>query len=112
MSAAHTEPPGPSSTQPIRVRARHGPRPAEPTGGVTRADHAGGPARSRQNSCKDGLTGKGIVLPPDAAAAVDRREQAFAREFLPRDAVERELVRQMAPGVLEGRSARHADHPA
>ena len=27
-----------------------------------------GKARSRQNGCKEGLTGAGIVLPPDAAA--------------------------------------------
>ena len=57
-----------------------------------------GKERSRRNGCKDGLTGKGIVLPPDAAAEVDRREAAFARDFRPRNAVERELVRQMALG--------------
>lgn len=57
-----------------------------------------GKERSRRNSCKDGLTGKGVVLPPDAAAEVDRREAGFARDFQPRNAVERELVRQMALG--------------
>ena len=57
-----------------------------------------GKERSRRNGCKDGLTGKGIVLPPDAAAEVDRREAAFARDFRPRNAVERDLVRQMALG--------------
>ena len=57
-----------------------------------------GKERSRRNGCKDGLTGKGIVLPPDAAAEVDRREAEFARDFRPRNAVERELVRQMALG--------------
>src|SRR4051812_30484949 len=71
-----------------------------------------GKARSRRNGCKDGLTGKGIVLPPDAAAEVDRREAEFARDFRPRDAVERELVRQMALGswrreVLAIRIVRH-----
>jgi len=57
-----------------------------------------GKARSRANSCKGGLTGAGIVLPPDAAAAVARREAEFDREFGPKDAVERELVHQMALG--------------
>src|SRR6476661_6055213 len=52
-----------------------------------------GKARSRRNGCKDGLTGKGVVLPPDAAAEADR-----ARDFRPRNAVERYLVRQMALG--------------
>jgi hypothetical protein len=57
-----------------------------------------GKARSRQNGCKDGLTGAGIVLPPAAAVEVDRREAEFAQDFRPRTAVERELVRQMALG--------------
>ena len=58
-----------------------------------------GKARSRRNGCKDGLTGAGIVLPPDAAAEVERREAEYARDFGPRNAVERELVRQMALGA-------------
>ena len=58
-----------------------------------------GKERSRRNGCKDGLTGKGVVLPPDAAAEVARREAGFARDFRPRNAVERELVRQMALGA-------------
>jgi hypothetical protein len=57
-----------------------------------------GKARSRQNGCKDGLTGAGIVLPPAAEGEVQRREAEFARDLRPRDAVERELVRQMALG--------------
>ena len=61
-----------------------------------------GKSRSRQNSCKDGLTGAGIVLPPDAADEVARREADFAGVFRPRDAVERELVRQMALGSWRG----------
>jgi hypothetical protein len=60
---------------------------------------AEGKQRSRRNGCKDGLTGAGIVLPPDAAAEVERREAGFARDFRPRNAVERELVRQMALGA-------------
>ncbi len=58
-----------------------------------------GKDRSRRNGCKDGLTGAGIVLPPDAAAEVERREAEFARDLRPRNAVERELVRQMALGA-------------
>jgi len=61
-----------------------------------------GKARSRRNGCKDGLTGAGIVLPPDAVAEVERREAEFGRDFQPRNAVERELVRQMALGSWRG----------
>ncbi len=57
-----------------------------------------GKSRSRQNGCKDGLIGAGVVLPPDAAAEVERSEADFAGVFRPWDAVERELVRQMALG--------------
>ena len=58
-----------------------------------------GKERSRRNGCKEGLTGKGIVLPPDAEAEVERREAGFAHDLRPRNAVERELVRQMALGA-------------
>jgi hypothetical protein len=58
-----------------------------------------GKARSRQNGCKEGLTGAGIVLPPAAAAEVARREAEFAHDLRPKSAVERELVRQMALGA-------------
>src|SRR5262249_31613010 len=61
-----------------------------------------GKERSRRNGCKDGLTGKGVVLPPDAEAEGDRREAAFARTFRPIDEVERALVRQMALGSWRG----------
>ncbi|MFO0891210.1 MAG: hypothetical protein U0790_18960 [Isosphaeraceae bacterium] len=60
---------------------------------------AEGKARSRRNGCRDGLTGAGIVLPPEAEEEVQRREPGFARDLRPRDAVERELVRQMALGA-------------
>jgi hypothetical protein len=73
---------------------------------------AEGKERSRRNGCKGGLTGAGIVLPPDAAAAVERREAEFAHDLRPGNAVERELVRQMALGAwrsqeLALRSAQH-----
>ncbi len=58
-----------------------------------------GKERSRRNGCKEGLTGAGVVLPPDAAAEVERRAAGFSRDFRPRNAVERELVRQMALGA-------------
>src|SRR4051794_28791292 len=61
-----------------------------------------GKERRRRNGCKEGLTGKGVVRPPDAAAEVDRREAEFARDFRPRNAVECELVRQMALGSWRG----------
>ena len=88
-----------TTTTAPRVRAPHGPRPAGPTAGLSHGPTTvEGKERSRRNGCKEGLTGKGIVLPPDAAAEVARREAGFARDFRPRDAVERELVRQMALG--------------
>src|SRR5262249_29696143 len=58
-----------------------------------------GKALSLQNGCKDGLTGAGIVLAPAAAVEVERREAEYARDLRPRDALERELVRQMALGA-------------
>ncbi len=71
-----------------------------------------GKERSRRNGCKEGLTGAGIVLPPDGAAEVERRAAEYARVFKPRNTVERELVRQMALGawrseVLAVRIIRH-----
>jgi hypothetical protein len=54
-----------------------------------------GKALSRRNGCKDGLTGAGVVLPPAAAAEVERREAEFANDLRPRSAVERELVRRV-----------------
>jgi hypothetical protein len=73
-----------------------------------------GKARSRRNGCKDGLTGKGVVLPEVAAAEVQRREDEYVREFRPRDAVERELVRQMALGSWRSRelAIRIVEHDA
>jgi hypothetical protein len=57
-----------------------------------------GKERSRRNGCKDGLTGAGIVLPPEAEAEVNRRYAEFARDLQPRNTVESDLVRQMALG--------------
>jgi len=53
---------------------------------------------SRRNGCKEGLTGAGIVLPPDAAKEVERRQEEYVCLFGSRNAVERELIRQMALG--------------
>ena len=58
-----------------------------------------GKERSRRNGCKDGLTGAGIVLPPEAEAEVNRRQAEFAKDLHPRNAVENDLVRQMALGA-------------
>src|SRR3954454_2757651 len=78
--------PSPARAEASRANGRRSRGPTTPEG----------KERSRRNGCKDGLTGKGVVLPPDAAAAVPRREAEYARDFRPGDAVERELVRQMA----------------
>src|SRR5262249_46377432 len=61
-----------------------------------------GKERSRRNGCKDGLTGKGLVLPLDAEAEVQRRQDEYARTFRPRDEIEHDLVRQMALGAWRG----------
>ena len=78
-------------------RSQQGQRPA-----VTRADLTGRQGRSRRNGCKDGLTGAGIVLPTDAGAEVERREAEYVHVFGPRNAVEDELIRQMALGAWRG----------
>jgi hypothetical protein len=58
-----------------------------------------GKERSRRNGCKEGFTGAGVVLPPAADAEVKRREAEFADDIRPKNAVERELVHQMALGA-------------
>jgi len=89
-----TTTPGPSTARVEASRANgrlsHGPTSLE------------GKARSRRNGCKDGLTGAGIVLPPDAEEEVERREAESVSVFGPRNAVERELVRQIALGAWRG----------
>src|SRR4051812_12382699 len=91
----------------LHVTTTNGPNPSTVRAEASRANgrlsrgptSPEGKARSRQNGCKDGLTGAGIVLPPDAEEEVQRREAGFARDLRPRDAVECELVRQMALGA-------------
>jgi hypothetical protein len=83
----------PSTTRPSSARADASRANGRLSHGPTSPE---GKARSRQNGCKDGLTGAGIVLPPAAAAEVERRETEFAQDLRPRTALERELVRQMA----------------
>jgi hypothetical protein len=94
MDAATTTADGPGTAR-VEASRANGRRSRGPTSPE-------GKDRSRRNGCKDGLTGKGTVLPPDAAEEVGRREDEFAREFGPKDAVERELVRQMALGSWRG----------
>lgn len=62
-----------------------------------------GKERSRRNGCKEGLTGAGVVLPPAAAAEVARREAEFVRDLRPVNAIERELVRQLALAAWRAR---------
>ena len=88
------------------VPSRPRPRPAGQRAGC----REGRPSPRRKltaaggEQCKDGLTGKGVVLPPDAAAEVIRREAGrWPAKFPGPDAVERELVRQMALGARRGR---------
>jgi hypothetical protein len=101
MSAALAEPRDAISTTETSTNTRTARADASRANGrLTRGPTSPeGKARSRCNGCKDGLTGAGIVLPPAAAAEVDRREAGFARDLQPRNDVERELVRQMALGA-------------
>ena len=52
-----------------------------------------GLARSRGNALKHGLTGQGVVLPPDLAAEVDARFAAYCPSLKPADPLQREVVR-------------------
>jgi hypothetical protein len=100
MSTALAEPLGVTTTTNGTTRSTARAEASRANGRLSRGPVSPeGKARSRRNGCKEGLTGAGIVLPPDAAAEVDRREAEFARELRPRDGVERELVRQMALGA-------------
>ncbi len=90
IDAITTQTTGPSTARGEASRANgrlsHGPTSLE------------GKARSRRNGCKEGLTGAGIVLPPDAAEVVECRQEEYVCLFGCRNAVERELIRQMALG--------------
>jgi hypothetical protein len=81
---------------------------------------AEGKERSRRNGCKDGLTGAGTVLPPDAAEEVERREAEFARDFRPATRLNASWSARWhwAPGRppsefrLDGKRRPHAPAPA
>ena len=56
---------------------------------------AEGKARSRGNAVKHGLTGDGVVLPPEEAAEVDRLQRSCEVELKPAGEVGRTLVRRL-----------------
>ncbi|WP_435021556.1 hypothetical protein TA3x_002437 [Tundrisphaera sp. TA3] len=55
-----------------------------------------GKATSRRNSLKHGLSGAGVVLPPDDVAKVDALSAELVEEMKPRGAMGRVLLRQFA----------------
>ncbi len=57
---------------------------------------AEGKAASRANSYKHGMTGNGVVMPPDEAEAVDRRYAAFYSELQPADSLGMTLLKRAA----------------
>ena len=68
---------------------------------------AGGKERSRANALKHGLTGDGVVSPPDEAAAVARRAELLEGELRPSGELGRILVRRVA--LLSHRMERCAE---
>jgi hypothetical protein len=69
---------------------------------------AAGKERSRANSLKHGLSGRGVVLPESDAAEVERRNLALQAEFAPATGMGQALVRQLA--LLSVRMERAAQH--
>jgi hypothetical protein len=66
-----------------------------------------GKERSRQNSCKHGLSGSGVVVAPEELDEVDRRTDEIQGELKPKSPIGMILVRQMALlSVRMERSAR------
>ena len=89
----------------VTTTATPGPshRPGRGQQGQREAARTGRPRRRARNgaggmAARTGSPARGSSCRRTAAAEVGRREAGFARDFQPRDAVERELVRQMALG--------------
>ncbi len=55
-----------------------------------------GRERSRRNAMKHGMTGAGVVLPPDDSAEVERRTRAMQAEMAPRTEMGHYLVGRLA----------------
>lgn len=67
-----------------------------------------GKTRSRANSYKHGLTGRGIVLPSEDVIEIEARFEDFQADMRPRNSVARFLIRQAAMlSVRLDRCARH-----
>ena len=58
-----------------------------------------GKARSRQNAVQHGMTGAGVVVPPDLATELSTTMADYQRSLAPRDRVERDLSRAAAVGA-------------
>ena len=58
-----------------------------------------GKARSRRNSLKHGLTGEGVVLPPDVEAQTALRIKAWTESLAPRGPVELDLIKVAATSM-------------
>ena len=70
---------------------------------------AEGKARARANAVKHGLTGAGVALPTEDAAAIEARFLQMQEEFAPQTALGAELVHEMAMLVVRKHRAERAE---
>ena len=68
-----------------------------------------GKARARANALKHGLTGAGVALPTEDAAAIEARFLQLQEEFAPTTTLGAELVQQMAMLVVRKHRADRAE---
>ncbi len=64
-----------------------------------------GKARSRENGLKHGLSGAGIVMPPEMREEVDRLIARYTEQFQPATNRERDLIEERALGLMRTRVA-------
>jgi hypothetical protein len=88
-ATATTTPASPARLAANRANARKSTGPRSPEG----------KARSRANSVKHGLTGAGVVRPPEFRDEIQSKLDAYHEALSPRDDVERDLARASALGA-------------
>jgi hypothetical protein len=68
-----------------------------------------GKARSRANALQHGLTGAGVVRPPEFAAELEAKARAYEAALRPRDQAQRDLVAAAALGAWRFDQARRRE---
>src|SRR5262245_33996403 len=68
-----------------------------------------GKAASRKNALKDGLTGKGVVLPPELEPQLATRTAEWSVELQPGSEPERQMVEQMAWAQMQMQELRQRE---